>query len=304
MNSPFIVIDLAPHETECYVCGCRIPMPSAGPNYGIAVYEDQIVPDDHEGEWGGVPVCKECFGTVRELQALAKSLMIPLSDVRPNMNRKGDWILTFTGVEFYPLAPRSQDIRIEDIAHALSMQCRYAGHVSRFYSVAEHSIRVSDLCPAKWKLWGLLHDASEAYLIDLPRPIKRYSVIGTQYREAENALMLAICERFGLPWPAPEPVERADKAMVWIESRDLMPPHPHWEQWRAFATERERRRRINRTLRPKRAEMTFLRVYRDLSGVRARTPGPKSGQVPQVTVANRRERQVTAGNCGPGCAND
>lgn len=179
-------------------------------------------------------------------------------------HRNGDWIQTYTGVEFYPLDPRPEEIHIEDIAHALSMQCRYTGHVRQFYSVAEHSIRVTELCPPECQLWGLLHDASEAYLIDLPRPVKRYSDIGRLYREAEDRLMVAICRRFKLlPWFTPEPVERADKAMLWIESRDLMPPHPCWEKWRALTTGGERP--IARTASPESAEGAFLAMFRALT---------------------------------------
>src|ERR1017187_10636100 len=77
-------------------------------------------------------------------------------------------ITTFSGIHFWPLLPNPADIRIEDIAHALSNQCRFAGHAREFYSVAEHSVRVSQLCPPEDALWGLLHDASEAYLTDVP----------------------------------------------------------------------------------------------------------------------------------------
>lgn len=59
--------------------------------------------------------------------------------------RRGDWMQTFSGIQFYPLDPRVEDVRIEDIARALAMQCRYNGHVTRFYSVAEHSVRVAML---------------------------------------------------------------------------------------------------------------------------------------------------------------
>ncbi len=180
------------------------------------------------------------------------------------MSRVGDWILTYTGVEFYPLDPRPEEIHIEDIAHALSMQCRYTGHVRAFYSVAEHSIRVAEICPPEWKLWGLLHDASEAYLVDLPRPLKRHSEIGRLYRETEDRLMIAICERFGLTWqnPAPEPVERADRGMLWIEARDLMPPHPCWEKWRAFTGGEEEG--IDITMPPELAEQVFLAQFQQL----------------------------------------
>jgi hypothetical protein len=70
-------------------------------------------------------------------------------------------ITTFSDVRFWPLLPNPDDIRIEDIAHALSNQCRFAGHAREFYSVAEHCVRVSQLCRPEEALWGLLHDASE-----------------------------------------------------------------------------------------------------------------------------------------------
>ena len=182
------------------------------------------------------------------------------------MARFGDWMQTFTGIEFYPLDPRPDEINIEDIAHALSMLCRYGGHVRQFYSVAEHSIRVCELCPPEYAVWGLLHDAAEAYMVDLPRPIKRYSEIGRLYREAEDRLMIAICERFGLTWqdPMPEPVERADKGMLWVESRDLMPPNPCWEKWRTLTTGRERP--IETTATPAIAEAAFLAIWGEQRG--------------------------------------
>lgn len=86
--------------------------------------------------------------------------------------RKGDWIQTYTGRQFWPLDPKPEEVCIEDIAHALSQQCRYAGHTIRFYSVAQHSVEIALRVPRAAALWGLLHDAAEAYLVDLPRPVK------------------------------------------------------------------------------------------------------------------------------------
>jgi len=180
------------------------------------------------------------------------------------MSRIGDWIQTFSGVEFYPLDPRPDEIRIEDIAHALSMQCRYSGHVRRFYSVAEHSIRVADMCHPDHALWGLLHDASEAYLVDLPGPLKHHSDIGRLYREAEEKLMKAVCERFGLAWPVPEPVARVDKAMLWFEARDLMPHHPYWEKWMTLTTGVEFS--VEQTMPAEVAEQMFLTRFGQLKG--------------------------------------
>lgn len=89
------------------------------------------------------------------------------------MTRRGDWMQTFSGRQFWPCDPRADEVCIEDIAHALSMQCRFAGHVRKFYSVAEHCVRASWIVPDRFKLAALLHDAAEAYVVDLPRPIKR-----------------------------------------------------------------------------------------------------------------------------------
>lgn len=88
------------------------------------------------------------------------------------------YITTYTGVHFYPLEPDPEDIRIEDIAHALSMHCRANGHYKYFYSVADHCIDCAVEAEARGmdayvSLLCLLHDAAEAYISDIPRPVKR-----------------------------------------------------------------------------------------------------------------------------------
>ena len=66
--------------------------------------------------------------------------------------RKGDWMQTYTGRQFWPIDPRANEVHIEDIAHALSMMCRYNGHCRTFYSVAEHSVLVSQHVPPEHAL--------------------------------------------------------------------------------------------------------------------------------------------------------
>lgn len=83
-----------------------------------------------------------------------------------------DWIQTFSGKKFFPLEPEKNEYDIHDIAHALSLKCRFGGHCQRFYSVAEHCVRVADIVAPESKLWALLHDAAEAYLPDVCQPIK------------------------------------------------------------------------------------------------------------------------------------
>jgi hypothetical protein len=161
----------------------------------------------------------------------------PLCRAERGRARAGDWIQTFSGIAFWPLDPRPDEIHIEDIAHALAMQCRFTGHVRRFYSVAEHSIHVSLLCDPSDALWGLLHDASEAYLVDVARPLKRLFMMD-EYRAIERNLQAAIAQRFGLSPDQPESVGRADRVMASIEGRDLLPTvkpqyrDMHAERWR------------------------------------------------------------------------
>lgn len=147
--------------------------------------------------------------------------------------RKGDWMQTFSGVQFWPLDPRPEEILIEDIAHSLSNQCRYAGHCTQFYSVAQHSVMVSRIVPPQFAKWGLLHDAAEAYLVDLPRPLKRFSPLGNVYMPIEARLMMCVCERFGLPYAEPPEVKDADNVLLMTEKRDLMPNCP--AKWREVA---------------------------------------------------------------------
>jgi hypothetical protein len=149
------------------------------------------------------------------------------------------FIETASGKRFAPLTPAVADICPGDIAHALSNQCRFSGHVRTFYSVAEHSVRVSELleawgCGRVIQLWGLLHDASEAYLVDLPSPLKNDPAFGA-YRDAERTLMEAVCERFDLPVDEPAAVRRADLVLLATEARDLMPFTP--EYWSKLTEE-------------------------------------------------------------------
>lgn len=141
-----------------------------------------------------------------------------------------------SGRRFTPLDPVAADICIDDVAHALSHQCRFSGHTRVHYSVAEHSVRVSELvevwgCSRYTQLWALLHDASEAFLVDLPQPLKAHETLGPAYRAAEAKVMEAVCDRFGLAHAEPPKVREADMVLLATEARDLMPFRPeHWSK--------------------------------------------------------------------------
>ena len=123
--------------------------------------------------------------------------------------------------------PRADEVFIEDIAHSLSMQCRYAGHCLRYYTVAEHSVLMARHLRSEGvdiALWALLHDASEAYLVDVPRPVKPYL---NGYKAAENQVMAAVCQRFGLHWVMPPAVHEADERIIADELVNLVPMDWH-----------------------------------------------------------------------------
>ncbi len=165
-----------------------------------------------------------------------------------------DWIQTYTGRKFHPLDPAMTDFDLRDIAHSLSLLCRFNGHCLRFYSVAEHSVRVSRILPDDLKLWGLLHDAGEAYLTDLPRPVKGQM---PGFRDMEDKILERVAQAYGLSWPMPGPVKAADNTLLATEARDLMAPHP--ADW-GLGTE-PLDEPITDPLGPDAAERLFLETY-------------------------------------------
>ena len=177
-----------------------------------------------------------------------------------NMGFDGS-ITTYSGVRFWPLLPNPDDILIEDIAHSLSLQCRFAGHARVFYSVAEHSVRVSQLCRPEDALWGLLHDASEAFICDVPAPLKSLPAFEA-YRAAEHDLQQLVAARFGLPAEQPTSVTETDQSMLRIEMRDLLT---------AGSTDRKKAEQtlsITKPWSPRMAEGRFLsRFHRLYSGL-------------------------------------
>lgn len=127
-----------------------------------------------------------------------------------------NYIRTFTGRKFYPLSPRRSGVNIIDIAHHLSQQCRWAGAVKSFYSVALHSLHVSSMCRKGDALAGLLHDAAEAYLCDVPKPVKRGL---PEYNLHEDRLLTVIASALHFEYPLSDEVHQADAAALYLESR-------------------------------------------------------------------------------------
>lgn len=128
------------------------------------------------------------------------------------------YISTFTGKHFDFINICAEDISIEDIAQGLSNECRFAGQIDSFYSVAQHSVYVSQIVPPEYALEALLHDAAEAYCKDLPSPLK---ALLPSYKAIESAVQKVITDKWNLPTALSDIVHYADLTMLATERRDL-----------------------------------------------------------------------------------
>lgn len=137
--------------------------------------------------------------------------MVTTAEAIKTSSNKNGWMQTYSGRAFFPADPDPREIDILDISHSLSQQCRFAGHCTVFYSVAEHCCHVSDAASDEHKLTALMHDASEAYLIDIPRPVKPLLV---GYYELEDKIMKVIAEKYCFAWPLPQEVKNLDTAIL------------------------------------------------------------------------------------------
>lgn len=130
---------------------------------------------------------------------------------------------TFSGLWVDPLNMQSSEILIEDIVHSLSLQCRYSGHCKCFYSVAQHSVLVSDLCDGYLlQLFGLLHDAAETYFGDMIAPLKDKF---PEYRNYEKTLQGQIFIKFCGRLPNPNELQQLkdfDTCMLLGEAKSMM----------------------------------------------------------------------------------
>lgn len=172
------------------------------------------------------------------------------------------YIETVSGRPFYFLNPKPEDFDINDIAHALSMNCRYTGHCDRFYSVAEHSWHMSRMAPEGQELAALLHDGSEAYITDIASPIKQHL---PDYQEMEELLLSRLFSKFGLEYPMSPIIKHLDLVMLSTEAHYLLKSRGDtWDLWK------ERKRPVIQhnfkplCMDPKRAKTLFLDRFYEL----------------------------------------
>jgi len=179
------------------------------------------------------------------------------------------YIATYTGKKFFLLAPRKIDIDIRDIAHSLSLQCRWTGHVKFHYSVAQHAFYCSLLGPENEALERLMHDDSEAYIADMSRPLKHFTEAGGAYRKVEEPLQQMIYEKFLCKTPEPPSVKIADNLMLYAEKAQIMGyTFSEADAWSATGEE-QAPIQIERWT-PEQAEQKFLERFEELYDPRAR----------------------------------
>lgn len=134
---------------------------------------------------------------------------------------RGEWFQTFTGKKFYPKDPRPEDVCIEDIAHALAHINRFGGHLPEPWTVAQHSLVASSFAPPDLQLEALLHDAHEAYVGDMVKPLK---LMMPEFQDVEDKVDTAIREAFGLPIRSLHPVvKKVDLIMLRTEAMQFVP---------------------------------------------------------------------------------
>lgn len=177
------------------------------------------------------------------------------SNIRPD-------ILTNKG-RYFDFLSQTNTVTIDEVAHALANICRFGGHTRSFYSVAQHSVLVSQVVPLEDAMWGLLHDAAEAFIGDVCRPLKN---LLPDYRELERAVEDEVLMKLGLTGDKPSSVKDADLILLATEQRDLMPPHD--DTWALIEGIKPLTSKIV-PMSPYWAKMAFIERYNELSKVAA-----------------------------------
>ena len=190
-----------------------------------------------------------------------------MAEIAAPVNLGDHWIALLSGAKFNYNKPEESDVTIDDIATALSNICRYAGHLPRFYSVAQHLVNTSRIVKPEYAYTALMHDTAKAFTNDLPTPLKWALPI---FKDLETSIEGAMAKKFGFQFPYPAEIKEADTVMLILEKNYIKGDNSVWPAYQEI--EREILRRKNKLLKlvdldswqPRRAKREFLERYEEL----------------------------------------
>ena len=222
--------------------------------------EDPSLPaESAEAEYSVGDVDQEMGNNKTPVEMPGKDGRLNEEGVFEQNDDRGPFISTYSGALFFVNEMNVKDIPILDIANALSLNCRFNGHIDRFYSVAEHCVLVSNLVSEENALYGLLHDYAEAFVSDVPRPFKA-SITGHDTFEA--AVMANVCELYGLPLELPDDVAYIDRHICAAEATVLAKSVPDWVQYYDISVVPPH---DIKGLQPRQARAAFMTRFNDLT---------------------------------------
>lgn len=175
-----------------------------------------------------------------------------------NVSLDDQWISLLSGAKFNYNRPEESEVTIDDLANALSNICRYAGHLPRFYSVAQHLVNTSYIVPPEHAFTALMHDTAEAFTNDLPTPLKWALPI---FKELETKIESAMAKRFGFQYPYPPEVKEADTNMLILEKIHIKGDTSVWPRYEGIKVDHLVDRVHLESWQPRRAKREFLERY-------------------------------------------
>lgn len=171
------------------------------------------------------------------------------------------WIGLLSGTQFNYNKPEESDVTVEDLAGALSNICRFAGHLPRFYSVAQHLVNTSLIVPYEDRYDALMHDTAEAFTNDLPTPLKWTLPI---FKELEVKIEGAMSKKFGFNYPYPKSVKEADTVMLLLEKTYVKEDNQAWPHYAGVEFEQFKDQVHLESWQPRRTKREFLDRYNEL----------------------------------------
>lgn len=186
-------------------------------------------------------------------------------------NKDEQWISLLSGAKFNYNRPEESDVTIEDLASALSNICRFAGHLPRFYSVAQHLVNTSHIVSPDIAFTGLMHDTAEAFTNDLPTPLKWAFPI---FKELEVKTEKAMSDKFGFIYPYPDEIKEADTIMLMLEKYYVKEDSSIWPNYEKYtkAVVKPYLDKVDlESWQPRRARREFLERFEELKNEQGTT---------------------------------